>query len=89
MINWFSASYTWEFPGMKIWPLFFNIISLHLDALSPSLFPFTFPFKIHVEVFILVPKVLIYRIYDTFIASYLPSTKVSFQLWEQIEIRGG
>ena len=42
-----------------------------------------------IEVFILVPQVLIYCIYDTFFASEIPTTKVSFQLWEQIEVRRG
>ena len=77
--------YFGTYPGMNSLPLLFNIISLHLDALSPSLFQFAYPFKI--EVFILVPQVLIYCIYDTFIASEIPTMKVSFQLWEQIEVR--
>ena len=56
---------------MKSLPLFFNIISIHLDALSPSLFQFAYPFK--TGVFILVPEVLIYCIYDTFIVSEIPT----------------
>ena len=60
---------------MKSLPLFFNKVSLHLDAHSPSLFQFAYPFKI--EVFVLVPQVLIFCIYDTFIASEIPTTKVS------------
>ena len=54
----------------------FNIISLHLDALSPSLSQLVIPSK---QVFTLVPQVLICCIYDTFIVSESPSTKVSFQ----------
>ena len=61
---------------MKSLPLFLHIISLHFDALSPSLFQSAYHFKI--GVFILVPKVLIYCIYDTFIASEIPTTKVRF-----------
>ena len=64
----------------------YNSLDLDLDALSPSLFQFAYPSKIE---FILVPQVLIYCIYDTFIASEIPTTKVSFQLWEQIEVRRG
>ena len=78
MIRKFSASCTSEYIGRNSLTLFFNIISLHLDALSPSLFQFAYPFKI--EVFILVPQVLIYCIYDTFIASEITYTKASFEL---------
>ena len=66
MIKKFSASCASEYPGMKSLPLFFNIISLHLVALSPLLFQFAYPFK--TEVFSLDPQILIYYIFDTFIA---------------------
>ena len=85
IIKKFSASCSLEYPGMKSLPLFVNIISLHLDALSPSLFQFVYPFKI--QVFILVRQGLIYYIFDTFIATEISITNVSFQLWEQIEVR--
>ena len=78
MIRKFSASRTSEYPWMKSLPLFFNVICLHRDALSPSLFQFAYHFKI--EFFILVPQVLIYCIHDTFVASEISTTKVSFQL---------
>ena len=77
----FSISCTSEYPGMKSLPLFFNNISLHLDELSPSLFQFAYPSK--TEVLILVLEVLIYCIYDTVTASEIPTTKISFKLWEQ------
>ena len=44
---------------------------------SPTQFQFAYPFKI--EVFFLVP---INSIYEAFIASKIPITKVSFQIWE-------
>ena len=59
----------------EIWPLFLNIISLCLDALSQKLFQFAYPFKI--EAFFLVPQVLINSIYDTFSAfKFLPGRLV-------------
>ena len=39
---------------MKLWPLLFNITSLQGNALSPSLFELSYPFKI--EGFFLVPQ---------------------------------
>ena len=54
MIGKFLASCISEYPGMKRLPLVFNIMSLHLDALSPSLFQFAYPFKL--EVFIPPPS---------------------------------
>ena len=66
-------------------PLFLNIISFCLDALSLMLFKFAYPFKI--EAFFLIPQVPINSIYDAFIASKIPTTKVSFQIWKQIEVR--
>ena len=75
------------FQGMKIWSLIFNIISLQCNALSPSLFELSHPFKI--EGVFLVPQVqvLVYWLYDAFIASILYTTKMGFQFWEQIEDR--
>ena len=66
--------------------LFLNIISLCLNALSPMLFQFAYPFKL--EAFFLVPQVLINSIYDAFIASKIPTMKVSFQILKQIGPRG-
>ena len=54
------------YPGMKSLPLFFNIISLNLEALSPSLFQLDYLSK--TEVFTRSPK---YCNYDTFIASFI------------------
>ena len=59
----------------KNFAIIFNIISLCLSALSPMLFKFAYPFKI--EAFFLV------SIYDALIASKIPTTKVSFQIWKQ------
>ena len=50
-------------------------------------FQFAYPFKI--EAFFLVPQVLIQSTYDTFIASLIPTMKVSFQIWKQIEVWRG
>ena len=49
-----------------------------------TLFQFAYPFKL--EAFILVPQVLINSIYDAFIASKVPITKVSFQIQKQTEV---
>ena len=46
-----------------------NIISLQGNALSPSFFKLSYPFKI--EDLFLVPQVLVYCLYDAFIASIL------------------
>ena len=54
MIKKFSAPCNSGFQGMKIWPLHFNIISLQCNALSPSLFELSHPFKI--EGVFLVPQ---------------------------------
>ena len=51
---------------MKIWPLLFNIISLQCNALSPSQFKLSDPFNI--EGLFLVPQILVYCLYDAFIA---------------------
>ena len=59
----------------------------YLEAFSPTLFQFAYPFKI--ETFFLVPQELINSIYDAFIASYFPTTNVSFQIWKQIEAKSG
>ena len=48
-------------------PLFLSIISLCLDALSPTLFQFAYPLKI--EAFFLVSQVLINSIFVAFISS--------------------
>ena len=50
------------------------------------LFQFAYSFKI--ESFFLVSQVLINSIYDV-IASKIPATKVSFQIWKQIEVHSG
>ena len=71
MIKKFLAPVLWELQRANIVPLFLNIISLCLDALSPTLFQFTYPFKI--EAFFLVPLVLLNSTYDTFIASKIPT----------------
>ena len=76
-----------DYQGMKIWSLLFNNIPLQGNALSPSLFELAYPFQM--EVFFLVPKVLVHCLCDTFNASKLCSTKVGFQFWEQIEVRRG
>ena len=55
----------------------FQYNPLQSNALSPTQFEFAYPFQI--EVFFLVPQVLIHCLYDAFIASKLCSTKVGFQ----------
>ena len=60
----------------------FNIISLQGNAPSQSLFELSYPFKI--EGLFLVPEVLIYCLYDSFIASILCTKKMGFQFWEQM-----
>ena len=75
----FSAPVLWECPRAKTVPLFLNIISRSLDALSQTLFQFAYPSKI--EALFLVPKVLMNSIYDAFIVSKIPTT-VSFQIWK-------
>ena len=79
----FSAPCTSGYQRMKIWPLdlLFNIISIQGNALSPSLFEFSYPFKI--EGFFLY---WFYCLYDAFIASILCTMKKKFQFWEQIEV---
>ena len=62
-----------------------NIITHQGNALSVSLFELSYLFKI--EGLFLVPQVLIYCLYDAFIASILCTTKMGFQFWEQIEVR--
>ena len=93
-IKQFLAPVLWEWPRAEIVPLFLNIISLWLDALSPTLFKFAYSFKI--ETFHSPPtppppppQVLINSIYDAFIASKIPTTKVSFQFWKKVEFRKG
>ena len=51
------------------------------NALSPSLFEISYPFKI--GGLLLVPQVLVYCFYDAFTASILCTTKLVFQFWEQ------
>ena len=76
----------WEWPRAEIVPLFLSIISLYLDAFSPTFFQFDYLFK--VKCFFLVPKVLINGIYNDFIASKIPTTKVSFNIRKQIWPKG-
>ena len=78
----FSAPILWEWPRAESVALFLNRISLCLDALSPMLFQFAYLLKI--EAFILVPQVLINRIYDAFIASRILTTKVGLQFWQTV-----
>ena len=85
IIKKFLAPCTSSYQEMKIWPLFFNIIYLQGNVLNPSLFELCYPLKI--EDLFLIPQVLIYCLYDTFIASKLWTTKMGFQFWEQIEVR--
>ena len=85
MIKRLSTPCTSGYQGMKIWPLLFNIISLQGNALSPSLFELSYPFKI--EGIFLVPQLLVYCLYDAFIASIVCTTKIEFQFWEQMEVR--
>ena len=54
--------------------------NLEGNVLSPSLFELSYPFKI--EGLSVVPQVLIYWLYDAFIASIL-----GLQFWEPIEVR--
>ena len=54
--------------------------NLEGNVLSPSLFELSYPFKI--EGLFVVPQVLIYWLYDAFIASIL-----GLQFWESIEVR--
>ena len=83
------APCTSGYQEMKIWPLLFSIISIQGNALlSPSLFELSYPFKIDL---FRVPQVLVYCLYDAFIASIVCTTKMRFQFWEQIRrshIRG-
>ena len=81
----FSAPCTSGFQGITICRLIFNIISLQGNALIPSLFELSYPFK--TEGLFLVPQVLVYCLYDAFIASILCTTKMGFQFWEQIKVR--
>ena len=60
MIKKFLAPWTSGYQGMKIWSLIFNIISLQCNALRPSLFELSYPFKI--EGLFLVSQVFIYCI---------------------------
>ena len=83
----FSAQVLCEWPRVEFVPLFLNIVSLCLDVVSPTLFQFAYPFKM--EAIFLVPQVLVNSIYDTFIASKIPTTKDSFQIWKQIKVRRG
>ena len=83
----FLAQSASDYQGMKMWSLIVNIIPFQGTALSPSLFELAYPFQI--EVFLLVPQVLVHCLYDAFIASKLCSTKVGFQFWEQTEVRKG
>ena len=68
-------------PVAEIVPLFLNIISLCLNVISSTLLQFAYLFKI--EAFFLVRQVLINNIYESFIASKIPTTEVSFQIWKQ------
>ena len=67
MIKKFSVPCTLSYQGMKIRPLLFNIISLQGNALSPSLFELSYPFK--KQGIFLVPQVLVYCLNDAFIAT--------------------
>ena len=69
MIKKFMASYTSEYTGIKSLSQFFNIISLHLDAFSPSLFQFAYPFK---------EKSSCWSLNYTFTASLTPSLLPKF-----------
>ena len=80
-IKTFMSPVLWEWPRAEIVPLFLNLISLCLDALSPMLFQIAYPFK--VEAFFLVAQVLINSICDAFIASKIPTMKVIFHIWKQ------
>ena len=75
----FSAPVLWKGPRAEIVAWFLNRISICLDARSPTLFQLVFPFKI--DAFFLVPlapshEVLINSIYDAFIASEIPTTRI-------------
>ena len=58
-----------------------TITSLQGNTLSPSLFGLSYSFKI--EDLYLVPQVLVYCIFDAFVASIPCTTKIGFQFWEQ------
>ena len=79
------VSCTLGYQGTKIWPLLFNKISLQGNALSSSLFELSYPFKL--EGIFMVPQVLVYCLYDVFIAFILCTTKMGFLILEQIEVR--
>ena len=79
MIKKFSAPVLWELSRAETVSLFLNTISLRLDELSPMLFQFANP--IIIEAFFLIPQVLVNSIYDTFIASKIPTIKISFHIW--------
>ena len=72
-------------PGNINLTINFIKISHQGNALSPSMFELSYPFK--KEGLYLVPKVLVYCHYDAFIASILCTTKMGFQFWEHIEVR--
>ena len=71
VIKKFSDPSASDYQGLKICSLLFNIIPLQGNAnvLSPSPFGLAYPFQI--DVFFLVPQVLIHCLYDAFIASYI------------------
>ena len=71
-------------PGEKMTISFqYNLSSRQCTVLT--LFEFSYPFIIGP---FLVPQVLVYCLYDAFIASILCTTKMEFQFWEQKEVRG-
>ena len=80
MIKRFSTPCTSSYQGMKF--DLFNLVSLQGNALNPSLIELSYPFKI--EGLFLVPQILVYCLYDAFIASILCTTNLGFQFWEQI-----
>ena len=80
MIKKFLTPCTSGYQGVKIWPLLFNIITLQDNALSPSLFELSYPFKI--EGLFLVPK---YSFTDSMTPSLLPYCVP--RRWEHIEAR--
>ena len=77
VIKTLSAPCSLGYLGMNVWPLLFNIVYPQRNALSPSLFEICYPFKIDGP--FLVPQVLVYCLYDAFIASILCTTKIGFQ----------
>ena len=85
MIKTLLVPCTLGYQGTKIWPLLFNKITLQGNALSSSLFELLYPFKIG-GIF-MVPQVLVYCLYDAFIAFILCTTKMGFLILEQIEVR--